>query len=137
MTASKKMKGLLVNSITEPCGLICCAFGLNTSVAQIYLELEETPITVEDLAEKVGKERSVVQRYLQELVLDDDAIAEGKIPLAIKEAVSLERGGYYYVYKRNSSEAVRKEILRQLDEWYSETRKYLLQTWPEPAQLQT
>ena len=126
MTAQNKMKGLLVSSITEPCGLLCCAFGVKNSVAKVYLELRDTPVTVEELADRLEKERSVVQRYLQELVDNDP-------PLALRETISLDRGGYYYVYRRNSSEEIRNEILAQLDQWYSETRKYLLETWPEPA----
>ncbi|MFW9932543.1 MAG: hypothetical protein ACFFDR_07790 [Candidatus Thorarchaeota archaeon] len=129
MTTQNGMKGLLVNSITEPCGLLCCAFGVKTSAAKIYLELRDTPMTVEELAEKVGKERSVVQRYLQELSNPDL-----KPSLVLRDTISLDRGGYYHVYRRNSSEEIRKKMLSQLDQWYRETRKYLLETWPEPAQ---
>lgn len=125
MTAKNKMKGLLVNSITEPCGLLCCAFGVKTSAAKVYLELRDEPMTVEEIADKVEKERSVVQRYLQELVDNN---------LALRDTVSLDRGGYYYAYRRNSSGEVRDEILSQLDQWYSETRKYLLETWPDSVQ---
>ncbi len=124
MTAQNQMRGLLVNSITEPCGLLCCAFGVKTSAAKVYLELRDSPMTVEELADKVEKERSVVQRYLQELVDNN---------LALRETVSLERGGYYYTYKRNSSEEIRQTMLTQLDQWYHETRKYLLETWPDPT----
>jgi predicted transcriptional regulator len=126
MSAQNRVKGLLVESITEPCGLLCCAFGVNNSVAKVYFELEDNPLTVEEIAKKVGKERSVVQRYLQDLVRDE-------VNLAIRETVPLPQGGYHYVYRKNSSEAIRQEMLDQLDKWYSETRKYLLETWPEPA----
>ncbi len=125
MTAKTKMRGLLGNSITEPCGLLCCAFGIKNSVAKIYLVLTEEPLPVDAVAAKVARERSVVQRYLQELVDNN---------LAIREVRSLERGGYQYLYRRNSSEVIRKQILTQLDNWYRETRKYLLETWPAPIQ---
>ncbi len=124
MSNQNQIRGMLTNSITEPCGLLCCAFGIKNSAAKVFFQLGDTPLTVEEIAEKVQKERSVVQRYLQELVDSN---------LAIRETMSIDRGGYYHVYRRNSSEEIRKEILNQLDQWYRETRKYLLHSWPESA----
>ena len=68
MNGQKTMKGLLTTSITEPCGLLCCAFGVKNSAAKVYFELLEGPKTVEAIAATIERDRSVAQRYLKELV---------------------------------------------------------------------
>jgi predicted transcriptional regulator len=123
MNGQNAMKGLLTNSITEPCGLLCCAFGVKNSAAKVYFELLEGPKTVEDVAATIGRDRSVAQRYLKELVENN---------LAHLEKKSLERGGYHHTYRANSSDDIRDQILHQLDKWHLETRRFLLESWPTP-----
>ena len=121
MTGQNSMKGLLTNSITEPCGLLCCAFGVKNNAAKVYFELLEGPKTVEQIASILEKDRSVAQRYLKDLA--DTNLVE-------IEKESLEQGGYHFVYRANSSEDVRNQILTQLDKWHKETRRFLLESWP-------
>lgn len=121
MTAQNSMKGLLTNSITEPCGLLCCAFGVNNNAAKVYFELLEGPRTVEEIAKVIDKDRSVAQRYLKDLA--DNNLVE-------IEKKSLDQGGYHFVYRANSSQEVRNLILTQLDKWHQETRRFLLESWP-------
>ncbi len=125
MNGQKTMKGLLINSITEPCGLLCCAFGVKNSAAKVYFELLEGPKTVEAIAATIERDRSVAQRYLKELVDNN---------LVHMEKISLERGGYHHTYRANSSEEIRNQILHQLDKWHLETRKFLLESWPTRPQ---
>ena len=125
MNGQKTMKGLLTTSITEPCGLLCCAFGVKNSAAKVYFELLESPKTVEEIAATIDRDRSVAQRYLKELVDNN---------LVHMEKKSLERGGYHHTYRANSSEEIRNQILHQLDKWHLETRKFLLESWPTRAQ---
>ena len=125
MNGQITMKGLLTTSITEPCGLLCCAFGVKNSAAKVYFELLESPKTVEEIAATIDRDRSVAQRYLKELVDNN---------LVHMEKKSLERGGYHHTYRANSSEEIRNQILHQLDKWHLETRKFLLESWPTRAQ---
>ena len=125
MNGQITMKGLLTTSITEPCGLLCCAFGVKNSAAKVYFELLESPKTVEEIAATIDRDRSVAQRYLKELVDNN---------LVHMEKKSLERGGYHHKYRANSSEEIRNQILHQLDKWHLETRKFLLESWPTQAQ---
>ncbi len=125
MNGQITMKGLLTTSITEPCGLLCCAFGVKNSAAKVYFELLEGPKTVEAIAATIERDRSVAQRYLKELVDNN---------LVHMEKKSLERGGYHHTYRANSSEEIRNQILHQLDKWHLETRKFLLESWPTQAQ---
>lgn len=125
MNGQSTMKGLLTNSITEPCGLLCCAFGVKNSAAKVYFELLDESKTVEEVAKIIDRDRSVAQRYLKDLVDND---------LVHVEKVSLEQGGYHYKYRSNSSEAIRTQILAQLDKWHKETRRFLLESWPTQPQ---
>jgi len=125
MTEHNTMKGLLTNSITEPCGLLCCAFGVKNSAAKVFFELLEEPKTVEQIAAIIEKDRSVAQRYLKDLVNSD---------LVHVEKISLEKGGYHYKYRANSSDDIRNQILAQLDKWHKETRRFLLDSWPTQLQ---
>ena len=125
MNGQITMKGLLTTSITEPCGLLCCAFGVKNSAAKVYFELLEGPKTVEAIAATIERDRSVAQRYLKEIVDNN---------LVHMEKKSLERGGYHHTYRANSSEEIRNQILHQLDKWHLETRKFLLESWPTQAQ---
>ena len=125
MNGQITMKGLLTTSITEPCGLLCCAFGVKNSAAKVYFELLESPKTVEEIAATIDRDRSVAQRYLKELVDNN---------LAHMEKKSLDRGGYHHTYRANSSEEIRNQMLHQLDKWHLETRKFLLESWPTRAQ---
>lgn len=94
---------------------------MKDSSAKVYFELLEGPKTVEDISVLIGRDRSVAQRYLKELVDSN---------LAITEKVSLDQGGYRHIYVANPSEEVKSQILQQLDDWYNETRRFLLDSWP-------
>ncbi len=125
MKARESMVGLFSKSFDKKEDLLCCAFGLRDSEITIYLYLIDSPKTVEEIAVVVEKDRSTVQRVLNRLHKKD---------LVERRTQSIERGGYYYEYIAKSTEKVREEILTQLDEWYEETRKFLLQSWPQTHQ---
>ncbi len=125
MKARESMVGLFSKSFDKKEDLLCCAFGLRDSEITIYLYLIDGPKTVEEIAVVVEKDRSTVQRVLNKLHKKD---------LVERRTQSIERGGYYYEYIAKSTEKVREEILAQLDEWYEETRKFLLQSWPQTHQ---
>ena len=119
------MTGLLKESITEPCGLLCCAFGVKNDTANVYFELLKGPKTVVEIARILGRDRSIAQRHLSDLLRNKLVHVEKK---------PLEQGGYHNVYRANSSEETRDRILGQLEQWYSETRRFLLDSWPTQSQ---
>ncbi len=125
MTGLNTMKGLLTHSISEPCGILCCAFGVKNSAAKVFFELLEGAKTVEQVAAIIGKDRSVAQRYLKDLVESE---------LVHVEKISLAQGGYHYRYCANSSDEIKNQILAQLDKWHQETRRFLLESWPTKLQ---
>ncbi|GBE55369.1 MAG TPA: GntR family transcriptional regulator [Euryarchaeota archaeon] len=68
-----------------------CMFGLKKLETSIYIELvEENSMTVNDLVERFDKDRSTIQRALQNLTITG---------LIYREQKNIRNGGYYYVYK--------------------------------------
>lgn len=130
MNARNPMVGLFSKSFRKPSDLLCCAFGLRDTELDVYFSLIAGLKTVEEITEKIGKERpegidrSTVQRVLNRLH------SKG---LALRETQTLQRGGYYYEYRAESSEIVRNQILEQLEEWYHATRKFLLESWAKTS----
>ncbi|MHA1949228.1 MAG: helix-turn-helix domain-containing protein [Candidatus Thorarchaeota archaeon] len=125
MTARESIFNLFSKSFDKQEDLLCCAFGLRDTEISVYLYLVDGPKTVEEISVVVEKDRSTVQRVLNRLHKKD---------LVERRTQSIERGGYYYEYIAKSTERVRNEILAQLDDWYGETRKFLLESWPQTPQ---
>lgn len=123
MTTRDPLVGLFTKNLEKPSDLLCCAFGLRSSEIDIYFSLLGGTKTVEELEAIIERDRSTVQRILQKL--DHKGLVE-------REKKGIERGGYFYVYRAISTEAVKQQILDQLEHWYTETKRLLLSNWPEP-----
>ena len=125
MSARNPMVGLFDKSFNKPSDLLCCAFGLRNSELDVYFSLISGPKTVEEIAERIGKDRSTVQRVLNRLH------SKG---LAKREMETIDRGGYYYTYSAEETEIIRDQILAQLEEWYQATKSFLIESWSQTAQ---
>jgi len=123
MTTREPLVGLFTKNLEKPSDLLCCAFGLRSSEIDIYFSLLGGTRSVEDLETIIDRDRSTVQRILQKL--DHKGLVERK-------KKRIERGGYFYVYRAISTEAVKQQVLDQLEHWYAATKRLLLSTWPEP-----
>ena len=118
---NNNLEGMLTKKIETPTDLMCCAYGLRDCEITVYSELMKKSRTVEDLSTIICRDRSTTQRAVKKLL--DKGLIE-------RDRKQLEKGGYYYVYKPISSEDVKEQILTQLDKWYKETRRFLLESWP-------
>ncbi len=125
MSTRNQMVGLFNKSFNKPSDLLCCAFGLRNSELDVYFSLISGPKTVEDIADRIGKDRSTVQRVLNKLH------SKG---LVKRETKTIQRGGYFYEYHAEDTEVVRDQILAQLEDWYVATRSFLLESWSETTQ---
>jgi predicted transcriptional regulator len=125
MSARNPMVGLFNKSFDKPSDLLCCAFGLRNSELDVYFSLISGPKTVEQIAERIDKDRSTVQRVLNKLHTKG---------LAKRDTHKIQRGGYYYEYSAEKSEVVRDQILIQLEEWYAATKSFLIESWSQTAQ---
>ncbi len=122
MSALNPLVGLFQKSFKRPSDLLCCAFGLRNSELDVYFSLISGPKTAEQIADRIGKDRSTVQRVLNKLH------SKG---LAKREAQTIDRGGYFFEYSAVSTEVVREQILSQLEDWYKATRSFLLESWTQ------
>ncbi len=91
--------------------MVQCAFNLNSFEVEIYKAVAERgPIRADDLAEKVGKDRSTVYRALQKLM---------SCGMCYRETKNLEKGGYYHVYGAIPRETLRKRLEQCVEDWHS------------------
>ncbi|MEF8777480.1 MAG: helix-turn-helix domain-containing protein [Natronomonas sp.] len=86
-----------------------CVFGVQTHEARLYLELLEAPdSTVAELADRVERDRSNVNRGLSTLL--DKELADRRRRL-------LDNGGHVYQYRATPPEDARELMHETLDEW--------------------
>ncbi|MCD2205315.1 helix-turn-helix domain-containing protein [Halobacterium sp. KA-6] len=93
-------------------GLLECFHGLkelDKECFQALVEAEE-PMTVDELADAVDRERSTAYRAVQRL------LQTGFIE---KEQVNYEQGGYYHVYSPNNPTQITDDMQRMLNDWYA------------------
>ena len=93
-------------------GLLECFHGLKQLDKQIFQELvgTEAPLTIDEIAEEVDRERSTAYRAVQRL------LQAGFIQ---KEQVNYDQGGYYHVYRPTDPEKVADDMQRMLNDWYA------------------
>ena len=94
-------------------GLLECLHGLKQLDRRCFEVLVETedPMTVDEVAEAVERERSTAYRSIQRLL---------QAGLIKKEQVNYEHGGYYHVYLPTDPNEVADEMQRMLNDWYAQ-----------------
>jgi predicted transcriptional regulator len=97
--------------------LVQCAFSLGEFEVEAYYKLIEIgPLRADELASKMGKDRSTVYRALQKLMT---------CGMVYRETKSIERGGYYHVYKAISKDMLRSRLEQCVEDWYSRMQDVL------------
>ncbi|ELZ30507.1 hypothetical protein C475_00145 [Halosimplex carlsbadense 2-9-1] len=93
-------------------GLLECFHGLKQLDRDVFQALVGTdePLTVDEVAEAVDRERSTAYRAVQRL------LQAGFIQ---KEQVNYDQGGYYHVYKPTDPEQIADDMQRMLNDWYA------------------
>ncbi|MFC4449020.1 helix-turn-helix domain-containing protein [Halorussus aquaticus] len=93
-------------------GLLECIHGLkelDRECFQVLVESEE-PLTIDEMADQVDRERSTAYRSIQRL------LQSGFVQ---KEQVNYEQGGYYHVYRPTDPDEVADDMQRMLNDWYA------------------
>jgi len=86
-----------------------CTLGLQETEMEAYITLlKNGPMTVQELAEKIGKSRPTSQRILLNL-MNKGAAYRKKYPYL--------KGGYAYVYEAVSLEILKKIIIEKIKKW--------------------
>ncbi|MFB6110007.1 MAG: helix-turn-helix domain-containing protein [Halodesulfurarchaeum sp.] len=96
------------------CGeLLECLYGLNDLDRRCFRVLSEAtdPLTIDELAEAVDRERSTVYRSVQRLL---------QYGLVRKEQVNYDRGGYYHVYRITDPDDIADAMQDELNDWYAQ-----------------
>ncbi|MFB6180351.1 MAG: helix-turn-helix domain-containing protein [Candidatus Nanohalobium sp.] len=89
-------------------------FNLNKLQKKIFRELEENKLTVQELAERVDRNRSTVQRALQEMIEKDILIREGKTDKTV-----------YYVYTTMPLKELKQITLQAINKWHQQVKQKL------------
>ncbi|ELY44060.1 helix-turn-helix domain-containing protein [Natronorubrum sulfidifaciens] len=93
-------------------GLLECLHGhtqLDTTCYRVLVESDE-PLTIDEVAELVDRERSTVYRSIQRL------LQSGFVQ---KEQVNYEQGGYYHVYFSTPPAQIARDMQRTVNDWYA------------------
>jgi predicted transcriptional regulator len=94
-------------------GLLECFYGLKELDREVFAALakNDTPLTVDEVADAVDRERSTAYRAMRRLV---DA------GFVRKEQVNYDHGGYYHVFEPADADEVGNDLQRMLNDWYAE-----------------
>ncbi len=93
-------------------GLLECFHGLKELDKECFRALvdAEEPLTVDEIADAVDRERSTAYRAVQRL------LQTGFIE---KDQVNYDQGGYYHVYSPTDPSQIADDMQRMLNDWYA------------------
>jgi predicted transcriptional regulator len=93
-------------------GLLECIHGLKELDRECFgvVVAAGEPLTVDEIAERIDRERSTAYRSVQRL------LQAGFIQ---KEQVNYDQGGYYHVYRPSDPDRVADDMQRMLNDWYA------------------
>ncbi len=98
-----------ITEISSCKDIVQCAFNLNDFEIEVFRAASALgPLRADDLADKIGKERSTVYRALQKLI---------SCGMCYRETRSLEKGGYYHVYSAVSKDILKMKMQHCVEEW--------------------
>lgn len=89
-------------------------FDLNDLQRDIFHSLENSKLTVQEIADEVGRNRSTVQRALQEMLDKDLLMREGKTDKTV-----------YYVYTALPMDEIRDITSDALEAWHQKVQEKL------------
>ncbi|SNR44749.1 Predicted transcriptional regulator [Halorubrum ezzemoulense] len=93
-------------------GLLECFHGLKRLDKDCYRAMvsAEEALTIDEVAERVDRERSTAYRAVQRL------LNAGFIQ---KEQINYDHGGYYHVYSPTDPSQIADDMQRMLNDWYA------------------
>ncbi len=94
-------------------GLLECFHSLKQIDREVFQIMNESgePLTVDEIAEEVDRERSTAYRSVQRLM---------QAGIVTKQQVNYDQGGYYHVYLPRNASEVAQEMQRMLNDWYAQ-----------------
>ncbi len=104
----------------EASDIMHCFLGLRTLEIDTYFYLLKGKATVKEVTEALGRNRSTVQRAIQNLV---------QRGFAYRRARTLRKGGYVYVYEAVNLATLKDLIKNALESFYQQILEFLNQYW--------
>ncbi len=100
--------------------LLDCVHGLKEIDRESFRVLAESgePLTVDDVADEIDRERSTAYRSIQRLL---------KAGLIQKEQINYDQGSYYHVYHPTDPDVIADDMQRTLNDWYAEMGQLIQQ----------
>jgi len=96
---------------------MCCIFDIKPLDVAVYLTLlKNGPSKVSAIAELLNRDRSTIQRSMQNLI---------RAGLVRRKQVNLKKGGYFYRYEAIPFTEVREKILKTIEEWRDEVKRWI------------
>ncbi|AKH97751.1 helix-turn-helix domain-containing protein [Halanaeroarchaeum sulfurireducens] len=94
-------------------GLLECLYDLNELDRECFTLLSEAErrLTIDEIAERVGRERSTAYRSVQRLL---------EAGLVQKKQINYDQGGYYHEYTITDPDSVADTMQEQLNDWYAQ-----------------
>lgn len=89
-------------------------FDLNSLQCELFRNMEDSKKTVKELASEVDRNRSTVQRALQDMLDKDLVMREGKTDRTV-----------YYVYTTLPMEDVKEVTRKTLSDWHDKVERRL------------
>ena len=120
ITLMEEMRAQIAAGKLEATDIIKCALGIRELEVKTYFTLLDGPMQVQEIADKLRRNRSTIQRSLTNL------ISKG---LATRRTMSITRGGYYYEYEAAPASEVKKMVRAALDQWYEKMVHFLEEGW--------
>lgn len=93
-------------------GLLECIHGLKGLDREIFQVLTDRsePLTVDEIAAEVDRERSTAYRSVQRL------LQSGFVQ---KDQINYDQGGYYHVFRPTDPDEIADDMQRMLNDWYA------------------
>lgn len=94
-------------------GLLECFHNLKQIDKNVFRLLNDAdgPLTVDDIADEIDRERSTAYRSVSRLM---------QAGFIQKEQINYEQGGYYHVYLPRDADEIAQEMQRTLNDWYAQ-----------------
>ena len=97
--------------------IMCCVFGLkNFDVSVYFTLLKYGKLKVNEISEKLNRDRSTVQRAVQNLI---------NAGIVHRRQVNIKEGGYVYVYEAVPFENIKSEIKTTMNKWCKSVESWI------------
>ena len=93
-------------------GLLECFHGFKELDKEVFRVLTESaePLTVDEIAAEVDRERSTAYRSVQRLL---------QVGFVQKDQINYDQGGYYHVFRPANPDEIADDMQRMLNDWYA------------------